>query len=58
MLAEFRGVIEISLAERRTAAAFAVCHQFDFKAQRFEDFDRGDADVRLVITNKCVVPQE
>src|SRR2546428_12314048 len=49
--------IEISLAERRSPATFPILQQRNFKAERFENFDRRDADVRLVVTHKSVVPK-
>ena len=49
--------VEISLAESGTATAFAVLHERDVERKRFEDFDGGDADVRLMVTDEGVVPE-
>ncbi len=49
--------IQISLAEGRTAAAFAVHRQLDLKAESFEHRDGGDADLRLVIADKSIIPK-
>ena len=49
--------IEISLAERRPATALAFGRERDFKAERFQDLDRSDPNVRFVITDKGIVPK-
>src|SRR5207302_6551266 len=45
------------LAERRSAATFAILEQLDFESERFEHSDRRNTDVRLVVAHKCVVPK-
>lgn len=57
VLAELDGFIEISLAERGASATFASGRQSNFEACSFEDFHRGNADVRLMIANESVVPK-
>src|SRR4051812_49433765 len=57
MPAHVAGRIEISLAKGRTTAAFAPVRQRDVEAERFEHFDRCNPDVRLVIADERVVPQ-
>ena len=57
MFGEFCGGIEVSLAKCRSSAAAPVFYERDFKAERFEHFHRCNADVRLVIPHKGVVPK-
>ena len=56
-LCEFCGGIEVSLAECRAPAAAPMFHERHFKSERFQHFHRCNADVRLVITHKGVVPK-
>ena len=56
MKAELAGFIEVSLAEGGPAAAFASGRQSDFETGRFEDFHGGDANMRLVVADKSIVP--
>ncbi len=58
MRCEFRGGIEISLAERWPAAALPIFYKRNVKAERLQYFHRSDADVRFVITHKGVVPED
>src|SRR5262245_10303743 len=58
MPAESRGAVEVSLAERRPAAAFATRNERDFESCRFEHSHRCTANVRLVVPNERVVPKE
>src|SRR6266404_3812725 len=48
---------EIALAEGRTPAAFAAVDERDLEPKSFQNFDRRDPDMRLVITNEGVVPE-
>ena len=48
---------EIALAEGGTAATFAAFDERDVEAKSFENFDRGDADVRFVVADKGIVPK-
>jgi hypothetical protein len=57
MLSELGRGIEISLAECGSAAALPISCERNFKTERFEDLDRSDSNVRLVITHKRVVPE-
>src|SRR5919204_6455692 len=57
MLAELRGVIEISLTERRPTTALSIFHQLNFESDRFQQFYGGDTDVRLMIPGEGVVPK-
>jgi len=58
MPAQFPGGIEVPLAEGRTSTAFSAIHQHDVEAERFEHFYRCDADMRLVIADEGIVPQD
>ena len=51
------GVVEISLTECRPAAAPPSRGEHDFEAKCLQNFHRRDADMRLVISNKSVVPE-
>jgi len=44
-------------ATSSAAAAAAAFHERDLEAERFKNTHRGDADVRLVIAHKGVVPE-
>ena len=57
MFCEFCGGIEVSLAKCRSPAAAPIFYERNFESKRFEYFHRGNADVRLVIPHKCVVPK-
>ncbi len=57
MFCEFCGGIEVSLAECWASAAAAIFYERNFESERFEYFHRSNADVRFVITHKCVVPK-
>src|SRR5437762_11695011 len=48
--------IEISLTERRPPAASSFCCERHIKAERFQNLDRSNSDVLLVITHKRIVP--
>ena len=48
---------EVSLTECRSTAAAPAFYERHFKAECFQHFDRGNADVRLVITHESVVPK-
>src|SRR3977135_1028902 len=58
MPAHLGSSFEIALTESRTAAAFPAFDERDFVTKSFEDFDRGDADVRFVVTDEGVVPKD
>src|SRR5438094_10490405 len=49
--------IEISLTERRPPAASSFFCERHIKPERFQNLDRSNSDVRLVITHKRVVPK-
>jgi mercuric reductase len=57
MLAELRGVIEISLTERRPTTALSILRERNFEAERLQDSHCSNADVRLVIPDERVVPK-
>ena len=57
MFSDFRRDIEISLTECWTSAAAAILYERNFETERFQHFHRGDADVRLVVADECVVPK-
>lgn len=56
--AEAGGFVEIALAESGAAAAGAVSGEQNSKAGAFEDPNGGDSDMRFVITDKGIVPEE
>ena len=58
MFSEFRGGVEVSLAERRASAAAPIFYERDFESERFQNFHRSDADVRFVVAHKGVVPKD
>lgn len=58
MPAHLGSSFEIALAEGGAAAAFAAFDERDVEAKGFEDFDGGDADVRFVVTDEGVVPED
>ena len=58
MFCEFRGGVEIPLAKRRASAAAPILYERDFESEGSQNLDRSDADVRFVITYKCVVPED
>jgi hypothetical protein len=58
VFSEFCSGIEISLAKGRTSAAAPIFHKRDFEAERLEHFDCRDADVRFVVADKCVIPED
>ena len=53
----FSSRIEVSLTERRAAAAFPVLQQLHFESERVQHLDRRNSNVRFVITHERVVPQ-
>src|SRR5256885_8968837 len=57
VFSSFRGSAQISLTEGRPAATFPILQQLNLEAERVEDFYRCNSNVRLVITNKGVVPE-
>src|SRR5437899_81372 len=57
VLPHFSSRIEVSLTERRTAAAFPVLQQLNFESERVQYLDRRNSNVRFVITYERVVPQ-
>jgi hypothetical protein len=54
---EYRRGIEVSLGECRPPAAPTVLHEGNFESERLEDFHRGNANVRFMVPDKCVVPK-
>ena len=52
-----RGFFQVSLAEGGTSAAFAIRRKHDFETECFEDRDGGNADLRLVVADKSVIPK-
>ena len=56
-VARVASLLEISLAERRAAAAFPFLRKHHFKSERFQNLHRRDTDVRLVIAHEGVVPE-
>src|SRR5438132_11912782 len=57
MISKTDDLVEISLAERRPPTTLAALCERDFKASSFQHLHGGDADVRFVITDEGVVPQ-
>src|SRR5215472_2643728 len=58
VLGEFCRGGEIALAECRPSATPSVLYERNFESECFEHFYRGNADVRLVIPYKSVVPKD
>src|SRR6516165_12006418 len=52
------GGVEISLTESRSAATFPIYQEFNFEPERCEHLHRGNPDVRFVISNKRVIPED
>ena len=58
MFCEFRGGIEISDAECWSSTAAPIFYERNLKTERFKHFHRSNANVRLVITHKSIVPED
>ena len=58
MPAEARRVVQISLAESRASAAFALRRKLDLEAERFEHGHGRNADMWFVIADKRVIPKD
>src|SRR5580765_4805372 len=57
VLTQLDGLIEISLAECGSTATLASGGQSDFESCGFENFYSGDADMRFMVADKGVVPE-
>src|SRR5437899_7301010 len=57
MRAKLRCGVEISLAKRRPPATVSPAHQRNLQAERFQHFYRGLADMRFVVANERIVPE-
>src|ERR1044071_7807191 len=56
--AEFSRVIEIALAEGRPATTLAPFRKQHLETERFQHCHGGDANLRFVITDKGIVPED
>src|SRR5438270_5803464 len=57
MRAKFRGSVEISLAECRAPTTPSLAYEGDLQSKRFQHLYRCLPDMRFVVANECVVPQ-
>src|SRR5438270_12332644 len=58
MRGKFRCGIEISLAKCRPPTTASPAHERNLQAERFQDLHRCLPNMRFVVANECVVPQE
>src|SRR5438034_6207389 len=58
MPAHVGGCLQVALTESRPATAFATSDQRNFEANCLENLDGSNANVWLVVTNECVVPEK
>ena len=54
---KLRRLVQHPLAERRTSAAFTTGREHDFKPRRLQHRHRRLANMRLVVTDEGIVPQ-
>src|SRR5439155_14795156 len=57
VFSDVRRGIEISLAKRRSSTAAPVLCERNLESESFQHCDRGNSDVRFVVTHKRVVPK-
>src|SRR5207249_3199878 len=58
MFCEFRSGVEISDAECWSSAALPIFCERNLESECFQNFHSGHANMRFVITHKCVVPKD